>query len=157
MSTSKKTYKDLSIPFFKEVFDDIDEIMVHHKVPYYLIGASAVALQIMHKDRHPPRGTKDIDFAIMISSLDEFKEITKSFEKKGYNKVKAPWTFYSEAYKIAIDILPFGEIEQNDTINFSERSIDLHVLGFKEVLNNPKEVLIEDKIANVPALSGMII
>jgi len=157
MSTSKKTYKDLSIPFFKEVFDIIDEIMVCHKVPYYLIGASAVALQILNEDRHPPRGTKDIDFAIMISSLEEFKEITKSFEEKGFNKVKAPWTFYSEAYNIAIDVLPFGEIEQNDTIQFNERSVDLHMLGFKEVLENPKEVIIEDKIANVPALPGMVV
>ncbi|MCD6090088.1 MAG: hypothetical protein J7J72_01180 [Bacteroidales bacterium] len=46
MSISKQTYKELAIPNFKEVFDCIDEIMINHKIPYYLIGVSAIALEL---------------------------------------------------------------------------------------------------------------
>ncbi|MGB0881160.1 MAG: hypothetical protein ACPGTO_11430 [Polaribacter sp.] len=157
MNLSNQTYKELSIPYFKDVFEIIDEIMIKHKIPYYLIGASAVALELLKDGIKPSRGTKDIDFAVMISSLNEFKELSNSLVQKGFNKVKAPWTFYSDNYNIAIDILPFGEIEEHDTIQFNERYSDLHVLGFKEVLEHPEKVQIEEKIVNIPPLPGMII
>ena len=68
MSKSNQTYKELAIPHFSEVFDIIDEVMREHAVPYYLIGASAIALELLKSDIKPSRGTKDIDFAIMLSS-----------------------------------------------------------------------------------------
>ena len=47
MSVSNQTYKELAIPYFKEVFDCIDSVMIKLKVPYYLIGATAVALNLL--------------------------------------------------------------------------------------------------------------
>ena len=157
MSTSNQTYKELAIPYFREVFDCIDEIMINHKIPYYLIGVNAIALQLLKDDIKPGRGTKDIDFAIMISSMKEYEALSKSLEHKGFRSVKAPWTFYSDKYNVAIDVLPFGEIEEQDTIQFNERYTDLHVLGFKEVLEQAIPVEIEEKIVNIPPLPGMII
>ncbi|HMR87868.1 MAG TPA: hypothetical protein PKD51_06925 [Saprospiraceae bacterium] len=156
-NTSNQTYKELAIPFFKEVFDDIDEVLTSKNIPYYLIGVSAVALELLKSNIKPSRGTKDIDFAIMLSSINQFEDVVKALEHKGYNKVKAPWTMYHEQYMVAIDLLPFGEVEQKDTFNFKERNIDLNVLGFKEVLSAHATVPIEDKIANIPTLQGMII
>ena len=60
-------------------------------------------------------------------------------------------------FKVAIDLLPFGEIEENYTVNFNERYTDLHVLGFSEVLEEAVQVEIEEKIANIPPLPGMVI
>lgn len=157
MSTSGQTYKDLAIPYFKEVFDCIDKVMVKLRVPYYLIGASAIALELLKKGIKPSRGTKDIDFAIMISSLQEFETIVHELSKYGFNKVNAPWTFYHEKYNVAIDLLPFGEIEEDFTINFNQRKIDLHVLGFTEVLENSESVYIEEKLVQIPSLPGMVI
>lgn len=157
MSISNQTYKELSIPYFKEVFDSIDKVMVKLNVPYYLIGASAIALELLKKDIKPSRGTKDIDFAIMISSIQEFETIVNELSKYGFNKVEAPWTLYHEKYNVVIDLLPFGEIEENFTINFIERYTDLHVLGFSEVLQNPETVQIEEKSVQIPSLSGMVI
>lgn len=157
MSTSSQSYKELAIPYFKEVFEAIDEIMVRHNIPYYLIGVSAIALELLRGGKKPNRGTKDIDFAIMISSINEYDALSESLISKGFNKVKAPWTFYSEEYDAAIDILPFGEIEENDTIQFNERYSDIHVLGFKEVLQDSKAIYIEEKIVQIPPLPGMII
>jgi len=157
MSTSNQTYKELAIPYFKEVFDCIDEIMIKLNVPYYLIGATAMALELLKDGIKPSRGTKDIDFAIMISSIQEFESIVQELENYGFNKVEAPWTLYNNNFNIAIDLLPFGEIEENFTINFNERYTDLHVLGFSEVLQNPETVQIEEKAIQIPSLPGMVI
>lgn len=157
MSTSYQTYKELAIPYFKESFDCIDEVMQELHVPYYLIGVSAIALELLKEGIKPSRGTKDIDFAVMISSIEAYEKISAALEKKGFNKVSAPWTFYSEKLKVAIDLLPFGEIEENYTVNFNERYTDLHVLGFREVMEEAVQVEIEEKIANIPPLPGMVI
>lgn len=157
MSTSGKTYKELSIPYFKESFDCIDEVMKVLKIPYYLIGVSAIALELLKNGIKPSRGTKDIDFAVMISSMKEYEKISIALETKGFNKVTAPWTFYSNKFNVVIDLLPFGEIEENSTLNFNERFTDLHVLGFREVMEEAVNVEIEEKIAKIPPLEGMVI
>lgn len=157
MSTSNQTYKELSIPYFKESFDCIDEVMRELKIPYYLIGVSAIALELLKEGIKPSRGTKDIDFAVMISEMKEYENISSLMEAQGFKKVSAPWTFYSEIFKVAIDVLPFGEIEEEYTINFNERYTDLHMLGFREVMEEAVPVQIEEKIANIPPLEGMVI
>ncbi|MCW0482378.1 nucleotidyl transferase AbiEii/AbiGii toxin family protein [Gaoshiqia sediminis] len=157
MNISNQTYKELAIPYFKETFDCIDQIMAEYGIPYYLIGVSAIALELLKKGIKPSRGTKDIDFAIMISSMKEYENISRALIEKGYNKVKAPWTFYSDRYNVAIDVLPFGEIEEQHTINFSKRHADLHVLGFSEVLEEAVQIPIDEKFVNIPPLPGMVI
>jgi len=157
MSTSNQTYKELSIPYFRESFDCIDEVMRELTIPYYLIGINAIALELLKEGIKPSRGTKDIDFAVMISSINEYEQISAALGAKGFNKVAAPWTFYSETYKVAIAVLPFGEIEEDYTVNFNERYTDLHMLGFREVMEEAVPVQIEEKIANIPPLAGMVI
>jgi hypothetical protein len=48
-------------------------------------------------------------------------------------------------------------LEENHTVNFNERYTDLHVLGFREVMEEAVQVNIEEKIANIPPLPGMVI
>ncbi len=155
--TLNKTYKELAIPYFNEVFNIIDITLLKLNIPYYLVGVSAVALELLKAGIKPSRGTKDIDFAIMIGSLAEFEYVVVELEVAGFNKVKAPWTLYHPKYNIAIDLLPFGQIEENDTANFNERYTDLHVLGFKEVMQHAVPVAIEEKFAQIPPLHGMVI
>ncbi len=122
MNTSNQTYKELAIPYFKEVFDCIDKVMLKLNVPYYLIGASAIALELLKKGIKPSRGTKDIDFAIMISSTEEFDMIVKELSQYGFNEVKdSSWRLYNPNFNIVIDLLPFGKIEEDFTQNFNER------------------------------------
>jgi len=119
--------------------------------------ASAIALELLKQGIKPGRGTKDIDFAVMISNLIQYENISLALVRNGYNRVKAPWTFYSMKYNVAIDVLPFGEIEEHHTPKFNERHTDLHVLGFKEVLEEAVPFPIEEKIVNIPPIPGMII
>jgi predicted nucleotidyltransferase len=83
MNTLNQTYKELAIPYFKDSFDCIDEVMQELKVPYYLIGASALALELLKDGIKPTRGTKDIDFAVMISSIKAYENISAALEVKG--------------------------------------------------------------------------
>jgi len=157
MNTSNQTYKELAIPYFKEVFDCIDEVMIKLNVPYYLIGASAVALNLLRDGIKPSRGTKDIDFAIMISSIQEFESIVEELVKFGFNKVQAPWTLYHPKFNTVIDLMPFGEIEEKFTVNFNQRNTYLHVLGLTEVLQEPETIKIEEKSLQIPSLPGMVV
>jgi len=157
MSSSNQTYKELAIPFFKETFDCIDEVMQEMNVPYYLIGVSAIALELLRNGIKPVRGTKDIDFAVMISSMDEYENIVIKLKERGFHKIEAPWTLFSEKFNTNIDLLPFGEIEQSITEDYSRRNIDLHMFGFQEVMEEAVQIPVDEKIANIPPLPGMII
>lgn len=157
MNTSKQSYKKLAIPYFKEVFEIVDGVMTSNDIPYYLIGVNAIALELLKQGIKPNRGTKDIDFAVMVSTIEEYERIVADLGRKGFRKVKAPWTLYHEKYKVAIDLLPFGEIEENDTISFNERYSNLHVLGFKEVLESSEKVEVEEITIQVPPIPGMIL
>jgi predicted nucleotidyltransferase len=42
-------------------------------------------------------------------------------------------------------------------LNFNQRHTDLHVLGFREELEEAVQVEIEEKIAHIPPLPGMVI
>lgn len=159
MKDISKSYKELGINYFKEVFDLIDDTFKSQRVPYYLLGATAISLELLKDGIKPSRGTKDIDFAIMVSSYGDYQRIIEEIKKKGFINVTDPWTFYHKVYDIAIDILPFGEIEENNTVNFNQRNIDFHVLGMSTVLvtEGSNTVQIDEKIVNIPSLPGMIL
>jgi len=130
--------------------------MLKHKVPYYLIGATATALRLLQKGIRPARGTKDIDFAIMLSSFEEYDVIKTDLMERGFNKVYLPWTLYHQKYKVAIDLLPFGQIEENDTEIFTERAVDIVVLGFKETMEEAGYIPLDETYSvSVPPLHGM--
>ncbi|MEB2776335.1 hypothetical protein SYJ56_13510 [Algoriphagus sp. D3-2-R+10] len=157
MKNISQNYKELGLPHFKEVFDLLDETFKSRGIPYYLLGATAISLELLKDGIKPSRGTKDIDFAIMISSIAEYEQFTSELEGRGFVKVAAPWTFRHPQYDVVVDVLPFREIEENYTENFNERHTDLHVLGFKEVMSRPTQVEIENILVNIPTLPGMII
>ncbi len=101
----------------------MDEVMREMGIPHYLKGVSAIALQLLQKGIKPNRGTKDLDFAVMISLIRGYENLEKALAKKGFSKVAAPCPLYFAQYNVAIDLLPFGEIEQQYTVNFSERNV----------------------------------
>jgi predicted nucleotidyltransferase len=158
-NTSSLTYRDLAIPYFLEVFQVVDEVVKANGAPYYLIGVNATDIQLLKQGIKPSRGTKDIDFAVMVSSFWEYDKIMDGLIAKGFNKVKdTAITLFHPAYNVAIDVLPFGEIEEHHTINFTEREVIMNVLGFKETLSQYKEILVDDVLTiNVPPLHGMVI
>jgi predicted nucleotidyltransferase len=157
-NSSSLSYRSLLIPHFLEVLKIMDEVFTTYNTPYYLIGVNATDLQLLKEGIKPSRGTKDIDFAVMLSSFAEYNKITDALEEKGFRKAKDPFTLYHAALNVAIDVLPFGQIEENDTINFTEREVIMNVLGFKETLTESTEVSVDETFSiQVPPLHGMVV
>ena len=154
--TSMNSFKELGLPYFKEVFALVDEVMINHQTPYYLIGATAISLKLMQEGYRPSRGTKDIDFAIMVSSLAKYDEIKKDLIAKGFNKVESEITLYHPEYNTTIDLLPFGEVEEQNTEQFTQRKIDLVVLGYRETLEHTEKIIIDEHlVVNIPPLPAI--
>ena len=76
---------------------------------------------------------------------------------QGFNEAQLPYTLRHAEYDIVIDLLPFGEIEQKDTVRFHNRQVDLVVLGFKEILSEVETILLESREVLVPPLRGIVL
>lgn len=154
---SNQSYRELAIPYFIDVFKIVDEVLKANEAPYYLIGVTATDIQLLKEGIKPSRGTKDIDFAVMVSSFEQYDKIKDNLIEKGFNQVQVPFTLYHSKFNVAIDLLPFGQIEQSDTVNFTEREVTMNVLGFKETLADPKKIILDDTLSiEVPPLHGMV-
>lgn len=157
MSTSGPTFKELAIPHFKEVFDIIDAVLGKRGLPYYLIGANALAIKFLVEGKKPPRGTADIDFAIMISTQNEYDSIVHELVERGFRNVDEPYRFYYSDENVVVDVLPFGTLEQKNTENFMERDTFLYAYGLQYVLEDSEPTTIDNKMVGIPPLPGMIV
>ncbi|MFM7022464.1 MAG: nucleotidyl transferase AbiEii/AbiGii toxin family protein [Flavobacteriales bacterium] len=157
-STSKKTFRELSLPFLSEVYDIIDTVCRKHNVSCYLIGAQARDINLLESGVRPTRGTMDIDFAIMLPNMSTYSNIFSDLLGSGFRKTQMPYRLIYDKTNTVIDILPFGEIEEGEgTVKFTERETELSVLGFKEVSQIAQNITIEGKTVRVTPLEGIFI
>jgi len=157
MSDTSKTYKELASPYFAEVFSLIEKVCKVLKVPIYLIGAHAKIILMLEKGIRPSRGTKDIDFAIMIPDITSYDHFLTELEKAGFRKVREPYRVIYDKTNTVVDILPFGQIEEESTIKFTDRNTELSVLGMGEVLDKAIQIGHEGFEIRVPPLVGIMI
>ena len=157
MSTSGINYDKLDIPYFKELLDTFDQVMETLNIPFYLVGVNAMALTFLNKGENTPRKTGDVDFAIAITNYQQYQKVVENLAKQGFQKIKnTPFTFKSNQYNLIADVIPFGEISNEDLIKIYNNQ-DFNVLGFKEVLAESNEIPVENKFVKVPPLPGLII
>lgn len=157
MSDTSKTYKELASPHFSEVFSLIENVCKVQNIPVYLIGAHAKIILMLEKGILPVRGTKDIDFAIMIPDLASYDNFLSSLLKVGFRKMSEPYRINYEKTDTIVDILPFGQIEEEGTIKFTDRKTELSVLGMGEVLESAIQIEHEGFDVSVPPLVGLMI
>lgn len=151
------SFKELT-PWFKEVFNLVDDSCKKLNAPLYLIGAQARHFHLAEQGIKPGRGTGDIDFAIMLPDMDIYKELLQSLLKNGFRKVTEPYRIIHDATNTVVDLLPFGEVEEKGTVKFTDRKTELSVVGLKEVLNKPSRMkLDEETTVQVTPLEGIII
>ena len=118
------TFKEYSFQEHKVVYQKIDSIMKSFGYEYYLIGANARDIQLYKAGIKPSRGTADIDFAVMIPTLKDYETFISDILKSGFKKTKHKYrVIYSESNTV-VDVLPYGEIAQDYTLNFDEREIE---------------------------------
>ncbi len=133
MSTSPQNFKQYSFAHHEDVYIILEEVFSIYNIKYYLIGANARDVQLYKRGIKPSRGTGDIDFAIMVPDIETYDCLFTELCNRGFLKAKEPHRLYYEKTNTAIDLLPYGEIEEAYTVNFVERNLILSVLGFREV------------------------
>ena len=79
----------------------------------------------------------------MVSSFAQYDAVKKDLVACGFQLLRLPFTLYHTEHNVVIDLLPFGEIEENDTVNFTSRKVDLVVLGFRETLSETDTIRLD--------------
>ncbi len=90
----------------------------------------------------PPTATRDIDFAVLISDIEEFDKLSKYLvEKKGFKSFsEAPHRFIFTKNDYIIDLLPFSETGAYYTVYYSnchicEKQICIEYITALTILN----------------------
>ena len=159
MNSSDQTYKQYSFADHKEVYGILETVFHKKKIKYYLIGANARDVQMYKVGVKPNRGTADIDFAIMVPDIEVYDSVFNELCDLGFRRTRENYRLFYEKTNTAIDLMPYGEIEQDYTVNFTERDLTLSVLGFNEVGSEMELVRIveEGYDLNVSPVEGLLI
>lgn len=129
------SWNDIRFGGLQEICDAVEHALEEAGVDfYYLIGAQA--RDIWHAAAgKESRRTMDVDFAILVANGEQFnavKEVLKS--KHGYEELRRNTFKMSHPNGTHIDILPFGDIAEDDTVIASGQGLTrIKVNGFKEV------------------------
>jgi predicted nucleotidyltransferase len=121
---------------FKEVLDALEEAFGALGINFFVIGALAKQVWFK-KERKKFRQTKDADFAVFVSSQQEYYQLMSYLvDKRQFQESK------ENAFKLIapdgteVDILPFGEIADNGELKMpGVRFSNIKIDGFQEVYN----------------------
>ncbi|WP_339655357.1 hypothetical protein [uncultured Maribacter sp.] len=159
MSISNLTYKEYSFLKHGEVYQILEEVFTAHNIKYYLIGANARDVQLYRAGLKPTRNTADIDFAVMVPDINIYQSLFNELYNRGFKKTNEIYRLVYDKTNTILDLLPYGKIEQNHTINFDQRDMELSVLGFKEVGEQVENINIKEAGFTLPTtpVVGLII
>lgn len=103
-------------------------------IDFYIIGALARDIWFT-KEGVSALGTKDVDFAVLISNVEQFYRLKgRLIKMHGFEKVSTNEFVLIGPNKMQIDILPFGQLEVNDGVTVQGEGLNrIKVNGFKEV------------------------
>lgn len=124
----------------KEVFDALEEAFSVTGTDYYVIGA--IARDVWYaKGSKTFRQTKDVDFAILVGSKADYEAIKQYLkDNKQFIDSKRNLFVMITPSGIQVDIFPFGEIEIDDEVSFTEEGLaNIKVNGFMEVYQSGTE------------------
>lgn len=147
-------------PIIEEVLEAVASTLKEHEIEFYLIGAAARDI-VLSKDKYyrAKRATRDVDFAILVASETEFNDLKELLTDTGdfaIVKNNAIRLVYKKA--IEVDLLPFGEIEnEGREVRIKHPELLINVPGLKELLPFATEIDINGTKLNVCPLEGIII
>lgn len=160
MSATYNLFKQFAFEGHKEAFQSLVSVFEAFSIRYYLIGAQARNVHFYRQGIQPMRGTRDIDFAVMVDTMEDYNHLKNELLKKGFETTLDPYRLNWKHGMTVIDLLPFGQIEQDYTVNFDERDIELSVIGYRELNEELEEYYVDDDQSvsiPVPPLHGVFI
>lgn len=151
MSNTYKNLKHYAFTEHEAAFKALTEVFHTFSIQYFLIGAQARDVHFYQQGIKPSRGTRDIDFAVMMQDMTGYNELKEALNQKGFENTKDPFRLNWSLGETVIDLLPFGQIEEDYTVNFDERDLELSVLGYSELNEELQEFYLdEDKSVSIP-------
>ncbi len=152
------TFRDYSFRVHGEVYTLMDKVFRSFGFKYYLIGAAARDVHLYRAESLPVRGTADIDFAVMVPDIGSYEELMTNFLEQGFEETQIKHRVIYRKTDTVIDLLPYGEIAQQYTVDFDERDLELSVLGFQEVGDEIDNFRVSAQLSiPVSSLHGLII
>jgi len=144
----------------REVLLIFDECCLELGIDFYILGALARDVWFT-KQGLAALGTKDVDFAILISGVEQFYQLKERLiEKHGFEKVRTNEFVLLGSNQMQIDILPFGQLEVEDGVAVKGEGLNrIKVNGFKEVYFASVEdaFVLHDKQFKVATLPGIFL
>jgi predicted nucleotidyltransferase len=148
-------------PLLKPILEKLTEYFSKEEIHFYVIGATARDIIMQIHDEKTGRATRDLDIAIAIDNWDEFKKVEEGIVNiEGFEKDKNQKQRFIFLNDFQLDIVPFGEVMKEDDKIFwpPEEDIAMSILGFSEVNEDAKAVLIDEDIEiHVASLAGVFI
>lgn len=154
---SKIFYKALGNTHLKDVIKDVQTASSRLGIDFFGVGALARNIWYVSNDGHP-RGTKDVDFGIYVPNSDKYNQLKNILiDEFSYIPVSTnPFCLISPD-QIPLDLLPFGEIEENGKVMIEGKGlVSINLDGFLETYNKGIVITeIEDdkiKICSIPSV-----
>jgi predicted nucleotidyltransferase len=135
MSTSSPSYKDYSFSDHAVVYKLLEQVCGEFDIHYYLIGANARDVALYKAGTKPTRGTADVDFAVMLPAMEDYEAFKDRLKEHGFEDTfgNTPFRLFFKSTNTVIDLLPYGQIAQQNTVHFTERNVELSTVGLEEV------------------------
>ncbi|MFK7969861.1 MAG: hypothetical protein AB8F95_05810 [Bacteroidia bacterium] len=160
MNDSSNSINDYAFSEHEEAFSVLLSVFKRLGIRFFLIGAQARDFHFIKNGITPPRRTEDFDFAVMVKNNDEYKTLLRKLEIRGFSKTKLIHRLIWSNGQTIIDLVPFGGIAKNGTIDFGELHVELTVLGYKELQREAKSYAINAErtlSVSVPPLHGIFL
>lgn len=154
--------EDLRQQNLKELFKILEDVFTEFEVEFYILGAMARDAWYA-KRKIGSRTTRDVDFALYVSTQEQYDEIVKRLiNKHGLSEIKGVPFRLQTPFGYTIDLIPFGEISIDDAVLPDETwDRPIFVNGFKETFEHalvPVEVEDESSFTfQVASLASIVL
>ncbi|MBW2040005.1 MAG: nucleotidyl transferase AbiEii/AbiGii toxin family protein [Deltaproteobacteria bacterium] len=121
--------------FTLEAFETTAHIAKSQGVPFFIVGATARDMILMHGYDIPTiRATRDIDFGVRVPDWDHYKKLREGLEATGKFTPTNEVQRLKFKERLIIDIIPFGPIAgRSDSLTWPpDHEIEMTTLGFEE-------------------------
>jgi predicted nucleotidyltransferase len=139
----------------------LDGVAKQLQIPYFVIGATARDILIEHvHGLETTRATRDIDFAVAVSSWEKFARLKEHLIATGAfqaGEQSHRLTFGQHRGAYPLDLVPFDGVERNGEIAWPPAGdFVMNVAGYRDALDSALDVEIEPgfsvKIVSLPAM-----
>lgn len=139
----------------------LDAVMRQLAIPYFIIGASARDILVEHvHGLDTARATRDIDFAVAISSWDDYERLKAKLSSTGEFTLGANahrLMFGTDEGAYPLDLVPFDGVEKEGEIAWPPNGESvMNVAGYGDAYASALDIEIEPgfqvKIVSLPAM-----